>query len=57
MTAVLNGLIIMRPTHGDVKVSTGVWKRDKRAVDCISYEKICTLNTNAKNNNNFAFAA
>jgi len=24
LTAVLNGIIIMRPTHGDVKVSTGV---------------------------------
>lgn len=43
--------------YGDVKVSTGVWKPDKRAVDCTRYVKRCTLNINAKNNNNYAFAA
>lgn len=42
---------------GGVMVSTGMWKPDKRAVDCTSYVKMCTLNTNAKNNNNFALAA
>lgn len=41
---------------GDVKVSTGMWNRDKRAV-APSPRKKGPLNTNAKNNNNFALAA
>jgi hypothetical protein len=38
-------------------VSTGVLNQDKRAVVCQVYVKNGTLNTNAKNNNNFALAA
>lgn len=41
---------------GDVMVSTGMWNRDKRAV-APSPRKKGPLNTNAKNNNNFALAA
>lgn len=43
--------------HGDVMVSTGMWKQDKRAAVCSVCVKKGTLNTNAKNNNKLAFAA
>ena len=42
---------------GGVKVSTGVWNQEKRAVVCQVYVKNGTLNINAKNNNNYALAA
>lgn len=42
--------------HGDVKVSTGVWKPDKRA-EVASLRKKGTLKINAKTNNNYALAA
>ncbi len=43
--------------RGDVMVSTGVLKRDKRVVVCPDYVKKDTLNINAKKNNTLAFAA
>ena len=43
--------------QGDVKVSTGMWKKDKRAVVAKSTLKVAVLNINAKNNNKLAFAA
>lgn len=43
--------------YGGVKVSTGVWNQEKRAVVCQVYVKNGTLNINAKNNNNYALAA
>jgi hypothetical protein len=43
--------------YGDVMVSTGMWKQDKRAAVCPVCVKKGTLNTNAKNNNKLAFAA
>lgn len=43
-------------TCGGVKVSTGVWNKDKRAVAVI-HVKSTRLQRNAKTNNNFALAA
>ena len=46
-----------RRVSGDVKVSTGAVKRDKRAVVAQSTLKGATFNLNAKNKPNLAFAA
>ena len=50
-------LVYNQYKYGDVKVSTGVWKPDKRAAVCSVCVKKGTLNINAKNNNSFALAA
>ena len=47
----------LKSEYGDVLVSTGVWKPDKRAAVCPVCVKRDTLNINAKRTNNFALAA
>ena len=49
--------ILTLQEQGDVKVSTGVQKPDKRAVVGSDYLKKGPLKINAKKNNNFALAA